>query len=1077
MSETRFTPSQREAIERRGEAVLVSAGAGSGKTTVLVNRLVEYIKSSEDINIDDFVIITFTKAAANELRSKISTELSKEALNNPQNKHMRRQLALCSKAKIGTIHSFCAQLLRQYSKQAGISPDFKILSDERRNLIRENSLNKVLDRYYSEMDLHEGFESLANSVSTGSGDDSLAALVLSLHNSMLTHPEPSHWAQMTVDALEMDVSDAGQTIWGKEIMEEALNKALFWQERLQYSIQQIQVDDKLKNAYFDNLSFHSDFLEKLSGALSTNWDMVRNVLSDFESPRLSPYRGTNASDIAEEARGAKKGCSEYIKKLQDVFRSPSSTLISEMKSTTPSMKALLNLTLDFDRQFCEDKAKLRLLDYNDLEHITYDTLQKNPDLKAVLSNRYVEILVDEYQDVNGIQDAIFTSISDNGKKLFMVGDIKQSIYRFRLADPTIFINKCEKVKPISLSENFRSRREIIDAVNLIFEKCMSKQLGDVEYDDDAKLKFGATGYSGSVPGPELLLFEREEDDEKYSFEASCVGQKILELVKDGYRFGDITILMRSLSVGASIYCDEFTKLGIPVESSQSGSFFERCEVADIVNTLKTIDNPFNDISLLATLRTYSFTADELSEIRLCDKGHNLFTALSKCDNQKCRAFTEMLEKWRTDARQMTMDRFLMSLNLPVSPNFLKLVEMAVAFENEGYHGLHRFVKYLQRISSSGAELSSINSASDAVHIMSIHKSKGLEFPVVFLCDTDHSFNFADSRTTVLVHPQLGLGPKYCDSVNLVQYPTLARNAIAARLSKEQRSEELRLLYVALTRARERLYMTASPTNIDKTPKPLLGDANSYLDWLLVSPIPRRIIRHNPSTADEVCAEATEEVFSSVPEIDYPYKEAVSIPASVTATELKKLVSDDSESLNIAPSQYRFFRKPDFTKKKSEASASDRGSAMHKALEHIDFSNDLDLEILRLKEAHFITDMEYEIIDRNAIRAFLDSPLGKRIQSGSSLRREFKFLLIVDARDLLDVGSDEKILLNGIVDCCFEEDGEIVIVDYKTDHTDRTDEYAPQIKAYALALERIYKKKVKDAYLYYLNLGYEKRIPV
>ena len=1077
MSEFEYTDAQRKAISSRGQSVLVSAGAGSGKTAVLVERLIDYIKNDEQANINDFVIITYTKAAASELRSRISERLSKEACAMPTSSHLRRQVALCTQAKIGTIHSFCAQLLRQYSKEAGISPDFKIVSDEKRENLRSACLEKYLGNYYAEMDTHEGFELLVNTVGVGNDDRSLFNLILSLHSDMLSHPEPEKWAASVVDDLEADVSDAGMTIWGKEILEDAADKVRYWNSRYLEFIAPLSQDKKLARAYLPSFSDTQSSLEKLEKALSSSWDETVRAVADVTFPRLSSSSGTDNPELADEAKACKEHCSKVVSTLKEAFSLDSERLLREMKACVPAMKSLLELTLGFDAQFRSEKKRLRFLDYSDLEHITYETLLADSALKSSLSMRYREIMVDEYQDVNAIQDAIFTAISDNGKKLFMVGDIKQSIYRFRLADPTIFIRKCEQSHPIALTDNFRSREEIIDCVNLIFEKCMSKQLGDVEYDEDARLKYGAKGYEGSVPPPELLIYERTGDDEKYSFESYRVGCEILEIIKKGYNFGDIAVLLRSPSAAASTYCEEFAKLGIPVETSQGNSFFSRPEVCGIVNLLRAIDNPRNDTALLSALRTFSFTADDLSRIRSCDRYHNLYSALSACDDEKCVSFLETLEKLRKCARDMTSDQLLMSLGCPVTSNLLQMVDIAVTFENDGYHGIHRFVRYLDRLAQSGNELSEINLKSNAVHIMSIHKSKGLEFPVVFLCDTMHKFNFSDLKDSVLVHPELGLGPKYVDAERLIQYPTLARNAIALRLSKETRSEELRLLYVALTRARERLIITASVDKDELNPPPLPADANTFLDWLRATGIKQTFVpRETPADIDREVNTVTA-VYEELPEVNYIYKDAVGIPASVTSSELKKYSLEENVSLSLAPAQYRYFRKPDFTKKKSGATAPERGSAMHRALQHIDFSRPVCDEIERLRKERFISDSDAEIIDISVIEAFLSSPLGIRIKSAEVLRREFRFLLLVNASDLLDTTIDEKILLNGVVDCCFEEDGEIVIVDYKTDREDRSEEYAPQIKSYALALERVFNKKVREAYLYYLNLGYEKRITV
>ena len=1075
MSDTVFTPSQLEAIKRRGEPVLVSAGAGSGKTSVLVARLVEYIKGGSDIT--DFVIITFTNAAASELRAKISTQLALEAKDAPESAHLRRQLPLCMSAKIGTIDSFCSQLLRQYSKEAGVSPDFKIISDERAVSLKSIAVDKVLGAHYSDISSLDGFESLVNSIAAGSSDISLVNLILELHGKMMSHPDPVKWVEYVMDELDKDPSNAADTIWGRELFEDARSTVSYLNSQYLALMDEMRPDKKLCSAYLPHFAEVQGCLDRLEKSFSLSWDDVSFELSRFTMPRLNSPRGTEMPDVAQKAKAVKDLCKASIDKLKNTFSSTSDKLLSELAATRAPMKALLTLALEFDEQFTKEKIRLNLLDYSDLEHCAYKMLDAHSELRSAISERYTEIMVDEYQDVSTIQDAVFTAISDGGNKLFLVGDIKQSIYRFRLADPSIFINKSAALNSIALNENFRSRKEIIDTVNMIFSKCMSVSLGDVDYDENSSLKFGAVKFEGSVPEPELFIFERTEDDDKYTYEASHVALKILDLIKEGFRFGDIAILIRSLG-GINAYRDELSKHGIPVETSVGKGFFSQNDVRYAINILKTVDNPHNDISLISTLRAEGFTADDLSSIRALDKNRNMYSALKKSSSEKSAAFLQKLETWRENARWMTMDRFLPSLGLPMSADILQLVNIAANYEKEGYHGLHRFTVYLDRLSEKGLEISSVSLKGDAVHIMSIHKSKGLQFPVVFLCDADHSFNLEDSRGSVLIHPELGIGCNFTDSEKMIRYPTLAKNAISARSIKEMKSEELRLLYVALTRSEQRLYITCAPKKT-KGEKKIVSrpqDANNFLSWLTFADIKTTLVPYIEEDEAPALEEHAPEIsYPELPKIDYKYKSSASIPASVTATELKKLLSQDEGSFSIAPKQFRRFRKPDFAKKEGSVSGSEKGSAMHLCLQHMDLNKSATDELNRLVDENYISRHDASVVDTASIDAFLSSPLGLRMRSSEDLRREFKFLLLVNASEIFQTDADEKVLLNGIVDCWFEEDDGIVVVDYKTDRTDRTEEYTPQIRSYALALSKVTGKKVKDAYIYYLNLGYEKRI--
>ena len=1172
MSDFVPTPSQKEAIEAHGGALLVSAGAGSGKTKVLTERLMRYILDREHPqNITSFVVITFTNASAAELLSRITEELSRAEADLSEDPsvppaflaHVRRQQALCHKAQIGTIHHFCTSILREFGHQIGLISDFSIITDELAQAMKEEALNRVLNARYQNMQEYPGFESLVNSVGTGRNDDRLFALVLSLYEKMRCHPRPDRWAEECVTALTKDYPDVGTTPWGDEILSSARSSADYWVRELDRLMALITEDEVVSSAYLPGIAQGADGVRELARCLRRGWEAARQC-PPVVFGRFSKVNKDHNPALTELVKNRRDSCRRAMDKITSMLYADSASISEELQKTAPSMQALLQLTLDFEKQYASDKLVNALLDYSDLEHFAAELLTEEDGsptpLATAIGSRYTEVMVDEYQDVSRVQEAVFTAVSGSGSRLFMVGDVKQAIYRFRLADPEIFNEKYRSyplkadARPfepgkILLRENFRSRREILSAANAVFSCCMTEQLGDISYDADSSLIFGAKGYSGEVPLPEVHLFSLPEADEngfvpdKTVYEAQCAAEKILALIRSGttvttpegerqLQFGDIALLLRNANTVGSIYSRVLTENGIPVAGAFNSTLFDTREGSFVFSMLQVMDNPHNEVALLSVLSSpaVGFSGDELAAIRAVDKEAGFYDALKlyAAQNSKAQQFLAMLDSFRSAAPDLSAEKIVRKIlyqtdilsvcsAMPDSErrlsNLMQMLTLASRFEKDGNHGLHRFVRYLEKRKEKASLLPSQTGDTSAVQLMSIHHAKGLEFPVVFLCDTAKRFNLQDTLDTVLVHPELGLGPRIVDNKLLAQYPTLARKAIALRLRRETLSEELRLLYVALTRAKERLFISAVMDDADsflekqKSLAPLPGEraepetlagATAPIDWLTIAALadrgahlslfcgsPRPAVFEEAAPAEQQLSADASEVLTLSHNLSwsYPYPLSQQLPSKVTATELKNLKkAEDSEALSLvtSPGTGRSFRTPDFTLADRHVTPTERGIATHLALQYIDLfkattPEGVRQEVARLEAEKFLSPRQASAVDQSAIVRLFCSDLGLRILHAEKLHREFRFSLLCTGRELFNTPSDEEILLQGVVDCCLEEPDGLVIIDYKTDFI-RTDEeisqrcalYRSQISAYSLALSRIFEKPVKETILYFLS---------
>ena len=1181
MPELNFTPEQRAAIDTRGSTVLVSAAAGSGKTRVLTERLMAYLTDAEDpVDIDRFLVITYTRAAAAELRSRILDGIYARIASDPENRSLRRQVALCAHAEIGTIHSFCADFLRANCAALALAPDFQVADTERCAALRTTALEHTLEHAYARMDGDDGFRLLADTVGGGRDDARLSALVLSLYDKMQCHARPELWAQRQVELLALNgVTDIRDTPWGQVLLARVQACAAHWCGVLEAQLEVMAGEgmEWLMGIYGSSFSATADGLRALAHACDRSWDEAVAALQSVPFPRLGSVRNAPDPDTRDHIKAQRDAAKKAVQALQKQLTTDSAQALADLRATAPAMQALLALTLEFGAAYAAEKRRRSLVDFSDLEHMAAQLLTDKDgaptELARQLSGRYTEIMVDEYQDVSEVQDLIFRAVSRGGNNLFFVGDVKQSIYRFRLADPTIFLDKYARFadfreaapgqpRRILLRENFRSRRAVLAGANHVFSNIMSRALGELDYDDAARLRAGAS-YPDDGERPELAVLELPDADddaptpEKAALEADYAARRIRALIDGGTpvwengaarpaHYGDVVILLRSANSIGPVYRAALEAHGIPVSAETSGGFYTSEEVSVLRSLLAVVDNPHQDVPLIAALRSplFGLTADDLAAVRTCDREHDFYTAVTLAAETRgdCRDFLDLLARCRALSIELPLGEFLwhivdecaiMALTSAMPDgelrrrNVLLLLDLAQQFESTGARGLHRFLLWMQRQEDEGEAPAVPAEESRSVRILSIHKSKGLEFPFVFLCDTARLFNKSDARTSVLVHPALGLGPKCTDLEHGVEYPTIARQAIAAQLLTETLSEEMRLLYVAMTRAKERMIITGTTRDIDKTvstlaataaaplaPEVLRGMGSPFL-WLLQSALldrDERFLRRNyVRLQTDAAAGSTEaEAEPTPPEPDpallaqlehtlsfrYAHERATELPSKVTATELKRLEPETAPGedagaplLKGAP-RTQVFRQPDFSARERRLTAAERGTATHRTLQYLRFADartpeGIAAQVQALAARGQLTAREAQAVNTASLLQLMRTPLGAALaaaEAAGTLRREFRFSLLCPAETFFPGAGEEQVLLQGVVDAWFETEDGLVIVDYKTDRIrpdavpERTAYYAAQLRAYAGAMARITGRPVCRRTLYFLHCGCSADVP-
>lgn len=1162
MAET-LTLQQKMAVENRGGNLLVSAAAGSGKTKVLVDRLMSYLNDPvKPENIDAFLMITYTKAAASELRGKIASKLSNAIAEFPENKHLRKQMQRLYLTKISTVHSFCADVLKEYAYMLDIPMDFRVADENECVQLQADALEYILNEAYEKDVPDEDFISFVDSQGLGRDDRLVPQLVLSVYRKAKCHLDSGKWLDQCLESCKLPGdTDVGQTPWGAYLMDDL-------KHYLHLQIQSLQKCADLAKAAGDMekpAALLADTVYQLQQIQNCDtWDGVYN-LKEINFGTLSFSKKCADLELIEQIKAVRDACKDGVKKKLRRFSATSQQLSKDVQSTESATRGLVALVRRFEKEYTKLKRSRRILDFTDLEHYTLDLLwgKSRSGITSIakeIGNRYCQIMVDEYQDSNAVQDAIFYALSAHRNNCFMVGDVKQSIYQFRLADPSIFLDKYHRFAPaldaqtgegrkVLLSSNFRSGGAVIEAVNDVFYDCMYDAVGGLRYTDAEALSEGIDHLQ--LPDAAVELHAFCVDCDTYAEESAYVAARIQQMLTEGtlIRDGDllrpvkpedIVILLRSPGSVGRHFQMALEDIGISCSFDNGTELFEAEEVQFVHSFLQVISNPLQDIPLIATLssRVFGFTADDLACVRSGDLKSDFYSALLQHGDEKAKQFLAVLDQLRLEARMVSVpqliDKILVHTDADAiyrsmpdgairAQNLQGFYSLAMSYATVGNGSLEGFLDYLQIIADEGYQMQGA-AMPEAVKIMSIHKSKGLEFPVVFLCGLSKSFNMEQTRENVLCDTELGLGLNCVDVQQRLRYPTVAKHAISAKMRAEALSEELRVLYVAMTRPKDRLIMTYASANVEKEiaglaarmdicePLLLSSEVGSAGEWVLISalrhseaacfhrfarkPDQVRILRYpwmiciaeqptdsvEPSYIEEDHPAVLSGSIDRMKEglsLKYPFSAATMTPSKLTATQLKGRYKDQEAAEGTVQKYAHQFRKPEFLE--TQVSGSQYGTAMHTIMQHLRFSScgdiqHLEQELNRLVSDGHIAEQLSEHVNLMDILRFFDTEIGTRLRNGVHSIREFKFSLLDDASRYVSGAEGETILLQGVVDCALIDDQGITIVDFKTDHvnaetlTESVSRYRSQVQTYAYALGKIYDLPVVGAYLYYFRLG-------
>ena len=1185
----KLTNEQQSAVDSRERSLLVSAAAGSGKTKVLVERLFSYVER-EGANLDDFLIITYTRAASSELRGKIAKALNERMERDPGNYHLRQQMLRVYRADIKTVDAFCTSLLRENCHLLGedarghaLRPDFRVLDENEAEVLRGRVLARTLDDFYDH--LTSGGTLLADTLGAGRDDSALEQLVMELHAKLQAQPYEDKWLDAQRAFWRAVPEKIEDTPYGRILLNEVGRKARHCKSLLQRAAQEMCANDALNQKYAPAFLDASCQLEALEEKIAQGWDAARGVTIAF--PRLAAVKDSDGGEMKARMKGLWDNCKETVKGFAELFAASSDEAVEDLRTMAPAMLALIDLTADFSRRYNEEKRRRNAADFSDQEHEAIRLLVAEngepTELAALVSTRYREIMVDEYQDTNEVQNRIFDAISCKGENLFTVGDVKQSIYRFRLADPRIFLQHYNTWPPLAaadehesakllLSRNFRSRKEVLEATNFVFRNVLSREMGELDYGEDEMLRPGASYAESTVCGAEFHLLDLPTQTGEHRVraseaEAAFVADYIRNMLSSKFtvqddktrelrpvREEDIVILMRSPSTRLLDYRCALESRGIRCAADAGEDFFASMEIAVLFSFLQVIDNPRQDVPLIAVLRSplFGFVPDELAALRSQQRTGDFYDALLLSEDGHSKAFLAVLQSLRDSAAHLSVRELLseiyrkcnvlgvfgaMHRGAERKDNLLAFLELSEDFARTGRQGLFDFVRTLrEQLASGEAAAMQTTHASSGVRIMSIHKSKGLEFPVVILSDLARRFSNMDFQSSVLVHPQLGLGPVCVDARRHIQYPTIARQALERTLRREAKAEELRVLYVAMTRAKEKLIMVHTQANAGGRVADLMAlsdcpvlpeavDSGKCMgDWIMLPLLQRSeagalrafagqnsegrffteetpwtVCVHDglqfaaPAQQSDAAAEERAPQREELPadfaalSYRYPYAEQTAFPAKLTATQLKGRAIDEEISENTTlPPRLRNLCKPKFLAGKTALTGAERGTALHLVMQDLDFfcepnEQSVRAQIEAMRAQRKLTDEQANAVDVRAIVRFLRSDLAARIRKSKQVEREYRFSLLRPVRDFSSLDADDSVLLQGVVDCFFEEDGELVVVDFKTDHVsraqldERAEHYRPQLEAYSMALTRVMRKKVKEKVLYFFSAGEEVRL--
>ena len=1119
-----LTREQQQAVDSCGENLLIAAAAGAGKTRTLTERVVNLLEENF-CQVDEILIMTFTNAAAQEMSSRIRDALTKkleDELDSTKQTHLEKQIILLSSAHISTFHSFCQSVIRRNFSRIDLDPKFRAADDNETDVLKREVIEEIFEENYPNETFKNFTDEFGGNVR---GDEKIHEMIIKLHDFSLSMPKPDEWLDSLAAPYDLpEDARLDDTVWFK-----------FLKPHIFQTLEKI-FDDctaAYELAEEKNIAvkvFRDEFtrLNDLKNSLD-DWNELYDKISAFTFGRMPGGKISEDKKIFKATLTALHD--GYKKKLLDLrekfFPADENKMLSDLRELFEPIKELVRVTKLFAKKFSAAKRERSIIDFNDMEHLALKIFDAAPEVAAAYREKFKFIMVDEYQDTNGVQEAVVQKIS-RGDNLFFVGDVKQSIYRFRLVDAFNFREKMNSYRCINLSKNFRSREKIIAAINEIFSRLMNKRATEIDYDAAAKLQCGASFEVGEKffdERPEFFFIrtEKDSDDESTDIELEMrfIAGKIHEviaskkLVRDGeiYRpveFKDIVILHRAPKSKAFEILDTLKKFGVPAFVPDEENYFRANEIQVMMSLLKILDNAHQDIELAAVMMSPigGFSAEELAEIRIANPDTDFYTAVS-LGSDKCKNFLSKLNLWREAARQPGVPELLSNLYLETGyydsvgweergearqANLRILIDRAAKFESTNARGLSRFIEYIGKLKNFGKDLSTATTLGEnenVVRVVTIHKSKGLEYPVVFAAGVGKKFNDEDyARAKIFMHKEFGIGVHRTPKNSQLKVKTLATQAVAKKIRDESISEELRLLYVALTRAKEKLFLvgTISKSALEKL-KPVdapddyeILAANKFMDWLLpikdaLAPVidSRQVDWSEVLKIPERSTEKSQEKIFHAPE-KFSSSPLEKIPAKLSVTELKRRAEEeDLPPLENFTQKKFIYRRPNFLQKK-EISGAEFGSLMHKVMQSLDLSGDLSTrgiaaQISELARREIIPSEQAKLIRAEKISKFFASDIGRRLIAAKEFYRELPFSRLIDAQKFFNV--DEKIFIQGIIDLLFKDAaGNWILLDYKTDRDspDIAARYKIQIELYAAAVEALLKIRVAEKYLYLLNGG-------
>ena len=1159
----KWTTDQQKAIDGREGTMLVSAAAGSGKTAVLVERVIRRICDSENpCGVENLLIVTFTNAAAAQMKEKIHKAISKKIALDPSDKRLRRQQMMLPCADICTIDSFCINIVRENFHTLGISPDFTLLDEGKKAVLGAQAVSTVVEALYQNPS--ENFLALTELISDTKNDGKLIAAIQKLYKLSQAYPFPELWLESLSKEFSCP-SPVEESVWGRIIINHGIQLLCTCIADADHCITALSSEPELEAKYRPAIEEDKQMFENLLDALSTEkWDGICDAFADVEYAKSANaprgYTGV-AKTVCQTTRKAYKARLDGFKELLLINEEEHR---KDIKQLSPIIDELISAVFRYGEEFRRLKTEENAVDFNDTLHLalkllvepTEDGYVKTP-LALDLCENYAEILVDEYQDVNEAQDMIFNALSKNENNLFMVGDVKQSIYRFRQAMPEIFLARRDGLEEytdgnypakVTLGKNFRSRKGITEIVNFIFSSLMSRDAGGLEYDKNEYLEAAAPYPESSGADTEICLIEAEKDELRTS-QAKYVANYIENAVASGMTFinegvekkaeyKDFCILLRSVKGSAREFVEEFTARGIPFTCETDEDILSSPEIMFMISLLKIIDNPVDDIPLTAVMLSpvFGFTPDDLARMRIADRKSSVYGCLvfsAENGNPKAADFLEKIRRMRLTASTVGAGELIRRLieetgygatvgamkdSSKRKANLNSLIDFANRYESTGQKGVSGFLRYIDSVAKSGNPVkpSSDSDNTDSVKIMTIHKSKGLEFSVCFLAACEKGYNPFSTRDDLLISSKSGIG--IMNKSGKAKFNTIPRIAATLEIIKAEHSEELRVLYVALTRPKEKLVILASSKDWNKELAKISSGIRreklidpytvmsftSYAECILSA-----LIRHPDAHAMRNAAE----IDSSVAlKCDTPLKVQI-IRDGIESAEIgntveaalpdKKLIKEAEERLGyVYPysalegivakriasklgseeigGEYFASRKPAFVGK-DKLTPAQRGTATHRFMQFADFANaasNVESELARLVSEGMLTETEAGVVDKKAIEKFFSSELAKRIGNAEKVFKEYAFTVCIPLCEMepnVDpkAADGESILIEGVVDCAFVENGELVIVDFKTDRASNGEElaekYKDQLSVYRRCLAEVLDLPVKQTIIYSFRL--------